>query len=118
MYAVRLETAPSFGSSRKFVTTHWLGGNCEIGPMSTGLLFCLRKGGISARKIGGTETSAPITPPSPSVARLRKPVRVVVGASWWRAGAGGLGAGAGGAAGRAAIGWPERSLSQRKPKTR
>src|SRR4029077_12515851 len=103
MYAVRLETCPSEGTSMNVVTIHCPCGNCEIGPRSTGFFDCLRKGGVIARKTGGIETSAPITPPRPSVARLRKPVRDVVGPSAWRAGAGGpLVAGGAAAAGRRA----------------
>src|SRR5207302_10620047 len=99
MYAVRLATSPSDGCSRKVVTIHWLIGKFVIGPRSTGFFDCFRNGGTTARKIGGIETSAPITPPSPSVAALRKPWRVVAVPAWRRAGGGGPGFAGGGAAG-------------------
>src|SRR5215467_3132249 len=119
MYAVRFHTAWPFGTSWNVAIRHSLSGNCAIGPRLTGFFDCFRKGGTIARKIGGTVTNTPISAPRPSVTAPRKPERDDFGGPSVRfAAAGGpFGGGAGAFSGRLATGWPERSLSQRNPKT-
>ena len=128
---MRRVTSPSRGSMKYVASFHSPSGKFDSGPRSTRCLNCLPNAGPSAITSGGTETIAPITPPSPSVAPSRKRLRgnrspgsgAGIAASPAVAGIAGArpSAGAGGRSGSTCSGTPRYSIvasrAQRKPNT-
>src|SRR5690242_552362 len=126
MYAVRLETSPAAGSSTKVVITNWPLGKSESGPRSIGWNFWPSNAEATSKPTGGTVTTPPISAPSPSVEASRNLLRAkrspgagggAPAGPTFAGGAGPATAGSGGGGGGSCVLRPERSRTQRKPKT-
>ena len=77
MYAVRLETSPCRLLPMNVVITNVPSGKFVIGPRSTSFVSIPSpvNEGSTAKPSDGSMTPAPITPPRPIVASVRKPAR-------------------------------------------
>ena len=77
MYAVRLETSPWRLLPVNVVITNVPSGKFVIGPRSTSVVSTPSpvNDGSTAKPSDGRMTAAPMTPPRPIVASVRKPAR-------------------------------------------
>ena len=77
MYAVRLETSPWSLLAMNVVITNVPSGKFETGPRSTSFVSTPSpmNEGSTAKPSDGSTTPAPMTPPRPIVASVRKPAR-------------------------------------------
>ncbi len=80
MYAVRFETSPWSLLPMNVVITNVPSGKFLTGPRSTSFVSTPSpvNDGSTAKPSDGRTTPAPITPPRPIVARVRKPARPYV----------------------------------------
>ena len=77
MYAVRFDTSPWTLLPMKVVITNLPSGKFETGPRSTSgdATASPSNEGSTAKPSEGSTTPAPMTPPRPIVASVRKPAR-------------------------------------------